>query len=69
MKMPLVLLIGLLMVYGCVSDIQSIKDEIRIPFISDRGSTQKNRTTQHQGNDHSESLQLGTDKQGQRPGK
>gem|GEM_PF-2636990 len=68
MKRTLIILFSLFMLYGCAIDLQSISNEIRIPFVSDQGSTQKKSRLLHQKDGHSQSSQLDADKQGQRSG-
>lgn len=49
------------MLYGCAFDIQSIKDEIRIPFVSDQGSRQEKAGLTGHKDGHTQSSQLATD--------
>ncbi len=69
MKKLLLWLAPLIMLYGCGIYLQSIKDEIRIPFVSDQGASQKRQNSYEAQDGHSQSSQLGADKQGQRPGR
>jgi hypothetical protein len=69
MKKILLCVAPFVMLCGCALDLQSIKDEIRIPFVSDQGAAQKRQSSHETQDGHSQSSQLGTDKQGQRSGR
>lgn len=61
MERILLILLPFLMLYGCAFDIQSIKDEIRIPFVSDQGSRQEKAGLTGHKDGHTQSSQLATD--------
>ncbi len=69
MKKVLLWLAPFVMLYGCALGLQSVKDEIRIPFVSDRGAAQKRQSSHEAQNGHSQPSQLGAGKQGQRSGR